>query len=58
MQNCAAFKPHDVVDGINIELGMPLGNQFQLQGMWTFSNSKGANFELTSAVNNSSGNPY
>lgn len=52
------FKPHDVVDGINIELGMPLGNNFQLQGNWTFSNTKGTSFEITSAINNSSGNPH
>lgn len=37
---------------------MPLGNQFQLGGQWTLSNTKGASFELTTSINNSTGSPY
>lgn len=52
------FKQHEAVDGITMNVQFPLGNQFQLGGAWTLSNSKGASFELMTVVNNHSGNPY
>jgi hypothetical protein len=44
-------------DGVTVSMMAPLGNQFQLGGDWKFSNSDGASFELTSSINNSTGNP-
>ena len=52
------YKQHEAIDGLNINMMMPLGSQFQVGGQWTLSNSKGAGFEFTSASNNSNGNPY
>jgi hypothetical protein len=43
-----AFKQNDVLDGLKIDIMAPLGNSFQLGGQWNLSNSKGANFEITS----------
>ena len=57
MQNTAMFKQHETIDGLAINVMFPLGNQFQLGGMWTLSNTKGANFEITSSVNNHNGSP-
>lgn len=58
MQNTAAFMQQEAVDGLNLNVMFPLGNNFQLGGQWTLSNSKGAHFEITSSVNNASGDPY
>jgi len=57
--NTAMFKQHqgEVVDGLSLNMMLPLGNQFQLGGQWVLSNTKGAQFEITSQVNNHSGNP-
>lgn len=56
-QNCALFKQHDSIDGLSVNVMMPLGNQFQMGGEWKFSNSKGSSFELMTSINNSNGNP-
>ena len=45
------------MDGVNVEVSMPLGNNFQLGGEWTMSNSKGSSVEFTTQINNLSGNP-
>jgi len=58
MQNCTIFKQHEAVDGLHLNVMLPLGNNFQLGGEWILSNQKGASFEMTSSVNNSNGNPY
>ena len=58
MQNTGMFKQQEAIDGLNLSVMFPLGNNFQLGGQWTLSNSKGANFEITSSVNNASGSPY
>ena len=42
----------EVPDGLNFGAFLPLGNNFQLGGQWQLSNSKGAAFEITSAINN------
>ena len=58
MQNTAMFKQHEAVDGVSLNTNFPMGQQFQLGGTWTLSNSKGASFEMVSSINNSSGSPY
>ena len=58
MANIAGFKQYEVVDGLRCSIMAPMGNNFQLGGEWSLSNSKGANFDFTSAINNHSGNPY
>lgn len=57
MQNTAMFKQHETVDGLGLNVMFPLGNNFQLGGLWTFSNTKGANFEMTTQINNHNGLP-
>jgi hypothetical protein len=57
MQNTAMFKQHETVDGAAINIMFPLGNQFQIGGLWTLSNTKGAQFELMSSINNHNGSP-
>lgn len=57
MQNTAMFKQHETVDGAAINVMFPLGNQFQIGGLWTLSNTKGAQFELMSSINNHNGSP-
>lgn len=57
MQNTAMFKQHETVDGAAINVMFPLGNQFQLGGLWTMSNTKGTLFEMTSSINNHNGSP-
>lgn len=42
----------EVPDGLSFGAFLPLGNNFQVGGQWQLSNTKGAVFELTSAVNN------
>lgn len=56
--NTASFMQHEAIDGLNLNVMLPLSNNFQVGGQWMLSNSKGANFELTSSVNSSNGNPY
>jgi hypothetical protein len=58
MQNCTIFKQHEAIDGLNLNVMLPLGHNFQVGGQWMLSNQKGASFEVTSSVNSSSGNPY
>ncbi len=58
MSKLQIFKQHEAVDGISINLNMPMSQQFQLGGQWILSNTKGSSFEVTSAVNNANGNPY
>lgn len=57
--NCAMLKhpQGEVNDGVTVSMMAPLGNQFQMGGDWKFSNRDGASFELTSSINNSTGNP-
>ena len=38
MQNTAMFKQHEAIDGLSLNVMLPLGNAFQLGGMWTLSN--------------------
>jgi hypothetical protein len=52
MQNTAMFKQHEALDGLNMNLSLPLGQNFQLGANWLMSNTKGANFELSTALNN------
>ena len=54
MQYLAMYKQTgcEVPDGLNFGAMLPLGNNFQLGGQWQLSNSKGAAFEITSAINN------
>lgn len=56
-QNTAMFKQHETVDGLSFNMSLPLGNTFQLGSAWSLSNTKGANYEVTSSVNNHSGSP-
>ena len=42
----------EVADGLNLSLFLPVGQNFQLGGSWQLSNTKGAKFEITSAINN------
>jgi len=58
MSNIMGYKQCDVVDGLRCSIMAPMGNNFQLGGEWTLSNTKGANFDFTSAINNHSGSPY
>jgi len=44
-------------DGIVIEVGLPLGNNFQLGSEWSFTKSEGAKVEFSTNVNNITGNP-
>ena len=58
MQNCTVFKQHEAIDGLNLNVMLPLGQNFQVGGQWMLSNQKGASFELTSSINSSNGSPY
>lgn len=57
MQNTAMFKQHEVIDGLSLNFNFPLSNSFQLGAQWSLSNSKGANFEINTCLNNFSGSP-
>lgn len=59
MDNLRAYKtsPQELTDGINVEVSMPLGNNFQLGAEWACSNSKGSSVEFTTQINNLKGNP-
>ena len=46
------------MDGVNVNMMMPMGQQFQMGGKWTLNTKMGSMFELTSSVNNSNGSPY
>lgn len=52
------FKQNEAMDGINVNMMMPMGQQFQMGGKWTLNTKMGSMFELTSSVNNSNGSPY
>ena len=38
MQNCTIFKQHEAIDGLNLTVMLPLGNNFQMGGQWMLSN--------------------
>ena len=42
----------EVPDGLNFSVFLPVGQNFQIGGAWQLSNTKGAAFEITSAINN------
>lgn len=56
MANCGGFKQFEAVDGLKVNIMLPMGQLFQLGGEWTLSNSKGPSFEFTSVVCHQSGN--
>lgn len=47
----------EVTDGANLEMSLPLGNNFQIGSEWEYSISKGSKVEVSTTINNIKGNP-
>ena len=59
MDNLRVFKHSgaELADGCSLEIGFPLGNNFQVGAEMAFSHKDGASIEVSTNVNNISGNP-
>lgn len=55
MGNVGGFKQFESIDGLKVNIMLPMGQLFQLGGEWNLSNSKGPSFEFTSVVCHQSG---